>query len=227
MLFLTGVFGLIKLIAAVAFMTLFVKVKGNRFWLHLGSSVCAVSMFVLAICIWSMSTESGNNQAGSVSVQGIVSVLCVYIFSFFFGVSLGPISWNVCGEVFPARMSAKCCTITTFTQWLFQIVIASITPRLIANIGWGTYVVYGLCCTISLGWCWMMVPETRGVALGREMDRLFENKDDSCSVDDATEDEAAEQEDEEEAAMVEVSETSPLLFASRKRHRRSSVALIV
>jgi hypothetical protein len=134
MLFLTGLFGLVKLLAAASFMAIFVRIKGNRFWLNLGSAVCAISMFVLALCIWSMGIAS-DTESGSLSVQGVVSVLCVYIFSFFFGVSLGPISWNVCGEIFPSRLSARCCTITTFTQWLFQIVIASVTPRLIASIG--------------------------------------------------------------------------------------------
>jgi hypothetical protein len=221
MLFLTGLFGLVKLLAAASFMAVFVRIKGNRFWLNLGSAVCAVSMFVLAACIWSMGDPSSDGASRGLSVQGGMSVLCVYIFSFFFGVSLGPISWNVCGEIFPSRVSAKCCTITTFTQWLFQIVIASVTPRLIASIGWGTYVVYGTCCTVSLIWCWLTVPETRGVALGREMDQLFEKQDGMESADASEEYEAAEE------VMVEVNETSPLLFSDQRRRRRSSVALIV
>ncbi|KPI40774.1 putative quinate permease [Cyphellophora attinorum] len=220
MLFLTGLFGLVKLVAAAAFMAIFVRIKGNRFWLNLGSAVCATSMFVLALCIWSTGTSSAEGR-GNLSVQGVVSVLCVYIFSFFFGVSLGPISWNVCGEIFPSRLSAKCCTITTFTQWLFQIVIASVTPRLIASIGWGTYVVYGTCCTVSLGWCWAAVPETRGVALGREMDQLFEKQEEMVPSD------TSEVYQVEEEAMVEVNETSPLMFSDQRRRRRSSVALIV
>lgn len=216
MLFLTGFFGFIKVIAALAFMVLFVRVKGNRFWLNLGSGACAVSMFVLAGCIYAMPAQQ---EEGKLSIEGIVSVLCVYIFSFFFGVSLGPISWNVCGEIFPPTLSAKCCTITTFTQWLFQIVIASVTPRLIASVGYGTYIFYGSFCVISLVWCWFSVPETRGVPMGKDMDALFEG--------DEKDTEAAEEIEEAEEAMVEVNETSALLGTSQRRHRRSSVALIV
>ena len=219
MLFLTGLFGVTKLIAAAAFMFLFVRVKGNRFWLNLGSAVCAVSMFVLALCIYRMPSHP---RGGYLSVEGIISVLSVYIFSFFFGVSLGPISWNVCGEIFPPSLSAKCCTITTFTQWLFQIVIASVTPRLIASVGWGTYIFYGSFCAISLVWCWFAVPETRGVPLGKDMDALFEEKGGQEEAE-PTEEEI----DEAEQAMVEVNETSTLLGTSQRRHRRSSVALIV
>ena len=216
MLFLTGLFGLIKVIAALAFMMCFVRVKGNRFWLHLGSGACAVSMFVLAGCIYAMPS---HQQEGKLSTEGIVSVFCVYIFSFFFGVGLGPISWNVCGEIFPPTLSAKCCTITTFTQWLFQIVIANLTPRLIASVGGGTYIFYGSFCVVSLIWCWVCVPETRGVPMGKGMDALFEG--------DEKETEAAEEIEEMEEAMLEVNETSALLGTSQRRHRRSSVALIV
>jgi MFS family permease len=46
-LFLTGVFGVVKLVSSIAFMFVFVKVKGNRFWLKLGSTVCGISMLVL------------------------------------------------------------------------------------------------------------------------------------------------------------------------------------
>lgn len=46
-LFLTGVFGVVKLISSIAFMFVFVKIKGNRFWLKLGSTVCGISMLVL------------------------------------------------------------------------------------------------------------------------------------------------------------------------------------
>jgi hypothetical protein len=38
-------------------------------------------------------------QEAKLTLGGVISVLMVYVFAFFFGVSLGPISWNVCSEV--------------------------------------------------------------------------------------------------------------------------------
>jgi hypothetical protein len=46
-LFLTGVFGIVKLVSAIMFMFVFVRIKGNRFWLKIGSTICGVSMLVL------------------------------------------------------------------------------------------------------------------------------------------------------------------------------------
>jgi hypothetical protein len=38
-------------------------------------------------------------QDAKLTLGGVISVLMVYVFAFSFGVSLGPISWNVCSEV--------------------------------------------------------------------------------------------------------------------------------
>ena len=87
-LFLAGVFGIVKLIASLAFMFKFVFVKGNRFWLMLGSGICGVSMFILGYCVYD-SPSADKTSGSSITFIGILSVLMVYIFTFFFGVSLG------------------------------------------------------------------------------------------------------------------------------------------
>jgi sugar porter (SP) family MFS transporter len=207
-LFLTGIFGLVKLVSAVAFMFVFVRMRGNRFWLKLGSAVCCVAMIILAYYVRIMPTPDQMHDA-KLTTGGVVSVLMVYIFAFFFGVSLGPISWNVCSEIFPSRINAKCCAITTCTQWLFQIVIAAMTPHLLASVGWATYLIYAIFCAISFVWVSACVPETRGVPLGRPMDALF---------DDDLKDEVTVEE------VEEVRETTALL---RQQRRRSSVVIPV
>jgi hypothetical protein len=97
-LFLTGIFGIVKLASSIAFMFLFVRIKGNRFWLKLGSAVCGISMLVLAYFVRRLQPPDNTHEA-SLTAGGIVSMLMVYVFAFSFGVSLGPISWNVCSEV--------------------------------------------------------------------------------------------------------------------------------
>lgn len=224
MLFLTGLFGAVKVIAALAFMLVFVRMKGDRFWLQLGSSICGISMLLLAICIKTMPPADNGQEVGrgggSLTAVGILSVLAIYIFAFSFGVSLGPISWNVCGSIFPSQLAGICCTITTGVQWIFQIVIASITPPLIARTGWITYLVYAACCFASLIWCWAAVPETRGINMGKEMDELF--ADPGKADDGAVVSNVQEVEDVEDA-----DETTQLLRNEQKWRRRSSLAFHV
>lgn len=66
-------------------------------------------------------SNKSSEPSDGLSLGGLISVLMVYVFAFSFGVSLGPISWNVCSEIFPLHINAKCCAITTCTQWLFQV----------------------------------------------------------------------------------------------------------
>jgi hypothetical protein len=207
-LFLTGIFGLVKLVSAIAFMFVFVRMRGNRFWLKLGSAICGITMLILAYYVRIMPPPD-QTQDARLTLGGVISVLMVYIFAFFFGVSLGPISWNVCSEIFPSHINAKCCAITTCTQWLFQIVIAAITPHLLASVGWATYVIYAIFCAMSFVWVSACVPETRGVPLGRPMDALFN---------DDLKDEMTVEE------VEEVTETTALL---RRQRRRSSVVIPV
>lgn len=204
-LFLTGIFGVVKLVSSLAFMFRFVHIKGNRFWLKLGSGVCGVAMLVLAYYVRLLPPPDQHHEA-KLTFGGVISVLMVYIFAFFFGVSLGPISWNVCAEIFPLHINARCCAITTCTQWVFQIVIAAITPPLLAEVGWATYLIYAGFCILSFVWVSVFVPETRGVGVGKPMDELF----------------GAEDPSEDEEAILEVSETTALLVHDRRR--RSSLA---
>jgi hypothetical protein len=206
--FLTGIFGLVKLASAITFMFVFVRIRGNRFWLKLGSAICGVAMVILAYYVKIMPAPDQTHDA-ALSVGGAISVLMVYVFAFSFGASLGPISWNVCSEIFPSHVSAKCCAITTCMQWLFQIVIAAMTQYLLASVDWATYLIYAIFCAISLIWVSVCVPETRGVPLGRPMDALFDN---------SLKDEVTAEE------VEDVLKTTTLL---RRQRRRGSIAIPV
>ncbi|KIX09968.1 uncharacterized protein Z518_01049 [Rhinocladiella mackenziei CBS 650.93] len=215
-LFLTGIFGAVKLISAAVFMFLCVRIYGNRFWLIAGMGTCAICMFILGFCAAESSPLSSIPQV-HITPNSILSVLSVYIFSLSFGVSIGPIAWNVCSEIFPGYINEACCAVTTCTQWLFQIVVAAITPILLASVGPWTFFIFGASNLLGLLFCWALVPETRGVALGKEMSAVFgqEIKDEDGGG-------------SEEPEVEEVDDRTPLLGADRAtRRRRSSIAIVV
>jgi SP family sugar:H+ symporter-like MFS transporter len=59
------------------------------------------------------------------------------------------------------------------TQWLFNFVIAKITPIMLAEITYGTFLLFGALC-IAMGiWTIFCVPETKGVPL-ESIGELFE-----------------------------------------------------
>lgn len=74
-LFLTGIFGFAKLISALLFMFVCVRISGNRFWLLWGTAVCAVSMFVLGYCVATMPDSSEAPD----KVRSTLAVISVYL----------------------------------------------------------------------------------------------------------------------------------------------------
>lgn len=59
------------------------------------------------------------------------------------------------------------------TQWLFNFVIAKLTPIMLAQITYGTYLLFGSCCVLMLLYAVFCVPETKGVPL-ESIGLLFE-----------------------------------------------------
>lgn len=51
------------------------------------------------------------------------------------------------------------------TQWLFNFVIAKLTPIMLDRITFGTFLLFGACCILMLLYAVFFVPETKGVPL--------------------------------------------------------------
>lgn len=51
------------------------------------------------------------------------------------------------------------------TQWLFNFIIAKLTPIMLNKITYGTFLLFGSCCVAMTLWVIICVPETRGVPL--------------------------------------------------------------
>ena len=59
------------------------------------------------------------------------------------------------------------------TQWLFNFVIAKITPLMLSGITYGTFLLFGTCCIIMGIYTIFCVPETKNVPL-ESIHLLFE-----------------------------------------------------
>jgi len=59
------------------------------------------------------------------------------------------------------------------TQWLFNFVIAKLTPIMLAKITYGTFLLFGACCICMALYAVFCVPETKNVPL-ESIQLLFE-----------------------------------------------------
>ena len=75
-------------------------------------------------------------------------------------------------EINPIKTRAKANAVSTCTNWLFNFLIVMVTPIMIANIGWGTYLFFAVVNACFLPIIYFFYPETARRSL-EEIDIIF------------------------------------------------------
>ncbi|KAG6355649.1 hypothetical protein INS49_003611 [Diaporthe citri] len=104
------------------------------------------------------------------AAKGAAVGLFTYIASF--GASWLPLPWLYPAEVNPIKTRAKANAVSTCTNWLFNFLIVMVTPIMISNIGWGTYLFFAVVNACFLPVIWFFYPETARRSL-EEIDIIF------------------------------------------------------
>ncbi|CAG9990367.1 unnamed protein product [Clonostachys byssicola] len=177
----TGIYGLVKVVSTLIFITWIVDRVGRRPPLIYGSLGALVAMLYLGIYTKISNAFSGQapRDAGA-----YVAITTIYVFGVFFCCSWNSVAWIfwfVCpyslnalnsAEIFPMRIRSICLVITTCCQWLGQFVIVYSTPYMMEGIQWGTFIFFASSIVLGIIFSYFFIPETEGVSL-EEMDILF------------------------------------------------------
>ncbi|OQD69454.1 hypothetical protein PENPOL_c002G09457 [Penicillium polonicum] len=165
-LHMSGVINICQMIAC--FWSLWGMDKFGRRPLLFGGSICTVLAHLIIAIL--MSQYQSNWPAHSTEGWVCVAFLCFFMLTF--GATWGPIPWAMPAEIFPSSLRAKGMAYSTMSSWLNNFIIGLITPPLVQNTGYGTYVFFCVFCALSFAWTWFFVPETNGKTL-EEMDSVF------------------------------------------------------
>ncbi|KAF4211330.1 hypothetical protein CNMCM6805_002904 [Aspergillus fumigatiaffinis] len=104
------------------------------------------------------------------AAKGAAVGLFTYIASF--GATWLPLPWLYPAEISPIKTRAKANAISTCTNWLFNFLIVMVTPIMISNISWGTYLFFACINACFLPVIYLFYPETAGRSL-EEIDLIF------------------------------------------------------
>ncbi|KAE8348535.1 hexose carrier protein [Aspergillus coremiiformis] len=104
------------------------------------------------------------------AAKGAAVGLFTYIASF--GATWLPLPWLYPAEISPIKTRAKANALSTCTNWLFNFLIVMVTPIMIANIHWGTYLFFACINACFLPVIYFFYPETAGRSL-EEIDLIF------------------------------------------------------
>jgi MFS family permease len=166
---MAGVLNIIQMVAC--FWSLWGMDKYGRRPLLLGGAACMVTAhFVIAILVGKYQNSWPTHRA-----EAWTSVAFLFFFMLTYAATWGPIPWAMPAEIFPASLRAKGVAFSTMSNWGNNFIIGLITPPLVQNTGFGTYVFFCFFCFLSLIWVWFVVPETNGKTL-EQMDEVFNDR---------------------------------------------------
>lgn len=121
-----------------------------------------ISMMCLAI------TVSQLEHPGA----GTGATFFLFMFMFFFPLGFLGANFLYSAEIAPQDLRIHLSAIGTSAHWLFNFVIAEVTPVAFATIGYKYYIVYACTGVSVLPMVYFLFPETNGRSL-EDMDRIF------------------------------------------------------
>lgn len=161
-LFATGIYGVVKVVFTLFGLMLATEQIGRKWLLIVGGAGQAFAMFYIGIHSGVVGPAVPN---AGLNGSGVFSIVCVYLFVVFYSFGWGPIPFILSAESAPNHVRSLVMALALMTQWLFNFVIAKITPIMLSNITYGTFLLFGVACTFACLYSIFCVPETRNVPL--------------------------------------------------------------
>ncbi|GFZ46483.1 hypothetical protein JCM24511_04730 [Saitozyma sp. JCM 24511] len=166
-LMIQGIYGAWGVVCTWTFITFIVDRLGRRRPLIIGSALLACCLAWQAGCSSAFATPGYSN-----SHTGIAGIASIFMFSWVFSWSFGPVSWIYQSEIFPTNLRALGTSASTASNWLNNVLISQITPYGFDHISWRYFFVYMACnlsnCVVS----YFLFPETKNKTL-EEIGLLF------------------------------------------------------
>ncbi|KAI0512570.1 general substrate transporter [Xylaria bambusicola] len=119
-----------------------------------------------------MAILAGTVSNGS-KPAGIVAIVVLFLFNFFFAVGLLAIPWLLPAEYAPLAIRTQSAALATASNWIFTFLVVEITPVSITNIQWRTYIYFAVFNAFFLPLIYFFYPETQNLSL-EKIDKLFE-----------------------------------------------------
>ncbi|WP_231875207.1 sugar porter family MFS transporter [Gluconobacter thailandicus] len=161
----TAIIGLVNMLATFVAVG-FVDRWGRKPILYAGFAVMAVGMGVLAILLQGgMTTQSSQ----------IAAVFLLMIFCAGFAMSAGPLMWVLCAEIQPLGGRDFGIAMSTFTNWMTNLLVGVSFLSLMKAIGTGgTFWLFAGLNALFLLLTILFVPETKGMSLNVIEKRLMQ-----------------------------------------------------
>ncbi|KAI9646332.1 hypothetical protein NHQ30_005776 [Ciborinia camelliae] len=140
-----------------------IEKAGRRKLFIIGTIGQCLSMVLVFACLIPQ-----NGQGPSAKGAGVG----LFTYIAFFGATWLPLPWLYPAEINPIRTRARANAVSTCTNWLFNFTIVMVTPVMISNIKWGTYLFFAAVNACFIPVIYFFYPETKRRSL-EEIDIIF------------------------------------------------------
>lgn len=107
------------------------------------------------------------------NTQGPLLLILMLVFICCFAFSLGPITWIIINEIFPAGARVKAVATCTLMLWIAVWIVGQFVPWLLEKAGPATmFWIFAIFSLTNFFFCWKVVKETSGKTL-EEMEDVF------------------------------------------------------
>jgi len=137
---------------------------GRRRLFMLGSTGMGVCMLLSAIFV-------GIGRTG----LGYAAAVVLYIFQTFFTLGWQSNMWIYPSELLPLKLRIRGGALAVVSQWLWTFLVVEITPPMITNIGYKSYIVFAVINFVTVPIVYFFFPETSGLPL-EAVDLLFADR---------------------------------------------------
>jgi SP family galactose:H+ symporter-like MFS transporter len=157
--FATIIMGAIKIFATILAI-MYVDKWGRKPILYLGLAISVLSTFFLGLAFH---METAGHHSHFIH---LMILLTSVIFQAAYSISLGPIVWMICAEIFPLEARDLGITITTATNWFGNAVLTRYVLSAILTLGASyTFWIFSAICLLGIVLIIAYVPETKNVSL--------------------------------------------------------------
>ncbi len=126
----------------------------------------AAGMTLAQACLCGLMSDLANPAAGK------AAIFFYFVAMFFFPTGLFLIPFMYAGEISPLSIRHKVTAMGACTNWLFNFLIAEVTPHAMKNIGFWYYLVFACISAFAFTCFFFFYPETKGRTL-EEIDEFF------------------------------------------------------
>lgn len=129
---------------------------------------CAGAMAVCMAILAGTTSPPVEDNTGAL----VVAVIMLFCFQFIFTAGYSGLTFLYAAEMAPLQIRAAVSAVSTCTVWVFNFLLAEVTPIGFATIGYKYYIVFAVINAAIVPSVYFFFPETKGRSL-EEIDEIF------------------------------------------------------